>query len=244
MSIRSTTVTTFLSFSLIFFLSTGLRAEFDKNKDYHSAHMLINYGLNMIADGSNMIMSAHMDIKTTIGQDPIDYGRETIDLGKSFVERALKGPEMVEKHVQKKYDEKNVMLATHKLVKLIQQAAYLPEIFEPDLLKNSDIAHNLLVIQLEANNALMMAAQGSNMLMTGQAEWSGKYINRFFIDSGRDMIGSAREIVFGLLHGEQMKNFAKKKLLPPEKNLYEYTRKQLLNSVDIINLLYQMEFDG
>jgi hypothetical protein len=57
------------------------------------------------------------------------------------------------------------------------------------------------------------------------------------------MIGNAREVIFALLHGEEMKNLANKNLLPPEKELYEYTRKQLINNVDIINLLYQMEFE-
>lgn len=244
MSIRSITLTTCLAFSLIIVLSAQLRAEFDKNRDYHSAHMLMNYGLNMIADGSNMIISADMDIKTTIAQNPINYGKETIDLGKSLVERALKGPDMVEKHMQNKDAESNMMLATHNLGKLILQASYSPEIFESNLLKNSEVAHNLLVIQLEANNALMMSAQGSNMIMTGQSDLSEKYINRFFIDQGRAMIGNARELIFELLHGEEMKNFANKSLLQPEKELYEYTRKQLINSVDIINLLYQMEFEG
>lgn len=244
MSIRSITLTTCLAFSLVIILSAQLRAEFDKNRDYHSAHMLMNYGLNMIADGSNMIISADMDIKTTIAQNPINYGKETIDLGKSLVERALKGPDMVEKHMQNKDAESNMMLATHNLGKLILQASYSPEIFESNLLKNSEVAHNLLVIQLEANNALMMSAQGSNMIMTGQSDLSEKYINRFFIDQGRAMIGNARELIFELLHGEEMKNFANKNLLQPEKELYEYTRKQLINSVDIINLLYQMEFEG
>lgn len=244
MSIRSITLTTCLAFSLIIVLSAQLRAEFDKNRDYHSAHMLMNYGLNMIADGSNMIISADMDIKTTIAQNPINYGKETIDLGKSLVERALKGPDMVEKHMQNKDAESNMMLATHNLGKLILQASYSPEIFESNLLKNSEVAHNLLVIQLEANNALMMSAQGSNMIMTGQSDLSEKYINRFFIDQGQAMIGNARELIFELLHGEEMKNFANKSLLQPEKELYEYTRKQLINSVDIINLLYQMEFEG
>lgn len=244
MSIRSITLTTCLAFSLVIILSAQLRAEFDKNRDYHSAHMLMNYGLNMIADGSNMIISADMDIKTTIAQNPINYGKETIDLGKSLVERALKGPDMVEKHMQNKDAESNMMLATHNLGKLILQASYSPEIFESNLLKNSEVAHNLLVIQLEANNALMMSAQGSNMIMTGQSDLSEKYINRFFIDQGRAMIGNARELIFELLHGEEMKNFANKSLLQPEKELYEYTRKQLINSVDIINLLYQMEFEG
>lgn len=233
-----------MAFSLIIVLSAQLRAEFDKNRDYHSAHMLMNYGLNMIADGSNMIISADMDIKTTIAQNPINYGKETIDLGKSLVERALKGPDMVEKHMQNKDAESNMMLATHNLGKLILQASYSPEIFESNLLKNSEVAHNLLVIQLEANNALMMSAQGSNMIMTGQSDLSEKYINRFFIDQGQAMIGNARELIFELLHGEEMKNFANKSLLQPEKELYEYTRKQLINSVDIINLLYQMEFEG
>ena len=233
-----------MAFSLIIILSAQLRAEFDKNRDYHSAHMLMNYGLNMIADGSNMIISADMDIKTTIAQNPINYGKETIDLGKSLVERALKGPDMVEKHMQNKDAESNMMLATHNLGKLILQASYSPEIFESNLLKNSEVAHNLLVIQLEANNALMMSAQGSNMIMTGQSDLSEKYINRFFIDQGQAMIGNARELIFELLHGEEMKNFANKSLLQPEKELYEYTKKQLINSVDIINLLYQMEFEG
>ena len=243
MFIRSITLTTFLAFSLIIIFSAELRADFDKNKDYHSAHMLMNYGLNMIADGSSMIISADMDIKTSIAQDPINYGKETIDLGKLFVERALKGPDMVAKHVQAKEDENKMMLATHKLGQLMLKAAYSPYIFESNLLQNSEIAHNLLVIQLEANNALMMSAQGSNMIMTGQAGLPEKYLNRFFIDQGGTMIGNAREVIFGLLHGEEMKNFANKNLLPSEKELYEYTRKQLINSVDIINLLYQMEFE-
>ena len=167
MSIRSITFTACLAFSLIFILNGELRAEFDKNKDYHSAHMLMNYGLNMIADGSSMIISANMDIKTTLAQQPIIYGNETINLGKSFVERALKGPDMVEKLLQNEDDENDMMLVTHKLGQLMLKVAYSPDIFESDLLKNSEIAHNLLVIQLEANNALMMSAQGSNMIMTG-----------------------------------------------------------------------------
>lgn len=242
MSIRSITFTTCLAFSLIFILNGELRAEFDKNKDYHSAHMLMNYGLNMIADGSSMIISANLDIKTTLVQQPINYGKETINLGKSFVERALKGPTMVEKHMQSEGEENDMMLSTHKLGQLMLQIAYSPDIVEPDLLKNSETVHDLLVIQLEANNALMMSAQGSNMIMTGQIGFSEMFINRFYIDQGRTMIGNAREVVFKLLNGEEMKSFAKKELLSPEKELYEYTRKHLLNSVDIINLIYQMEF--
>lgn len=243
MSIRSLTFTTFLAFSLIIILSADLRAEYDKNKDYHSAHMMINYGLNLIADGSSMIMTTEMDIKKTITQEPVDYGNEMIALGKSFVEMALKGPHMVEKHVKKKDVESNMMSVTHKLGQLILQVEYSPEILEPDLLKDSETAHNLFIILLEANNALMMSAQGSNMVMTGQADWSEKYLARFFIDQGRKMIGKAREVIFELLHGDVMKNIAKKELLPAEKELYEYTKQQLLHSLDINNLLYQMEFD-
>ena len=243
MSIRSLTVTTFLAFSLIIILSADLRAEYDKNKDYHSSHMLINHGLNMIADGSSIIISTDIDIKTSITQEPVDYGNEMIALGKSFVERALKGPHMVEKHVKKKGDASDMMLATHKLGNLILQIEYSPGILEMDLLKNSETAHNLLVIQLEAYTALMMSSQGSNMLMTGQAGWSEKYLDRFFFDQGRNMMEKAREVIFGLINGEVMKNLAKKELLPAEKKLYEYTKKQLINSLDISNLLIQMEFD-
>jgi len=243
MFIRSITFNIFLALSLIIILNAELRAESDKNKDYHSAHVLMNYGLNMIADGSSMIISTEMDIKTSVAQNPINYGKETIDLGKSFVERALKGPDMVEKHVQKNDEESDMMLATHKLGQLMLQAVYSPEFFESDLLKNSEIAHNLLVIQLEANNALMMSAQGSNMIMTGQTGLSEKYINSFFIDQGKTMIGNAREVILDLLHGKEMKKISNDSLNPPEKELYEYTRKQLINSVDIINLLYRMEFD-
>jgi hypothetical protein len=236
-------VTTFLAFSLIIILSADLRAEYDKNKDYHSSHMLINHGLNMIADGSSIIISTDMDIKTSITQEPVDYGNEMIALGKSFVERALKGPHMVEKHVKEKGDASDMMLATHKLGNLILQIEYSPRILESDLLKNSEAAHNLLFIQLEAYNALMMSSQGSNMVMTGQANWSEKYLDRFFFDQGRKMVEKAREVIFDLLNGEVMKNLAKKELLPAEKKLYEYTKKQLINSLDISNLLIQMEFD-
>ena len=86
---------------LLVCLPSNLSAEVDKNKDFHSIHMMLNNGLNMLLDGSSLIMMTEMDIDISFAKDPLEHGNLMITTGKKLIDRALKGPVMVDMHVQK-----------------------------------------------------------------------------------------------------------------------------------------------
>jgi hypothetical protein len=87
-----------------------------------------------------------------------------------------------------------------------------------------------------------MAAQGSNMVMAGQADKSND-LNRYSIKLGKKMMLNARTILLSLLNSKIIKDMENKKLGPAEEALFKNTKELLINSVDIANILIRMEFD-
>ncbi len=62
--------------------------------DMHHLHQLMNHGLEMVAEGSNMVMLAEMKMTAAIDPMTLEHGRHMIKTGKEVIERAMKGPEM------------------------------------------------------------------------------------------------------------------------------------------------------
>ena len=86
----------------------------DASMDMHHLHMLMNHGLEMVAEGSNMVMLAEM--KMTAAMDPmtLEHGHQMIKEGKEVIEHALKGPEMQAMHKGGHGDDP-MMKYTHEL---------------------------------------------------------------------------------------------------------------------------------
>lgn len=240
MALKSLGYVSILALCLFISFTGNLRAETDKNKDFHAIHMMLNHGLNMIMDGSSLIMMAEMDLDITVEKDPLVHGTAMIDNGKTLIDRALHGPVMVDMHMQG-MEKSKVMELTHQLGGLMLKTVYAQDIMQPAM-KGSEIAKKLHVLHLEANHALMMSAQGSNMVMIGQYDRSND-LNRFSFENGQKMMSAARTILFDLLNGNTMKDLENKDLTPAEAALFKNTKDQLLNSIDIANLLIQMEFE-
>lgn len=240
MGLKSLSFLSALVLGLILSFPGMLQAETDKNKQLHTIHMMMNHGLTMILDGSSLIMMAEMDIDTTVVKDPLVHGNKMIAKGKSLIDRAIRGPVMVEKHMQETRTTK-MMDLTHQLGELMLKTAYAHDIMQPAM-KGSEVAINLHVLHLEASHALIMAAQGSNMVMIGQSGMNND-LTRFSIEQGRKMMSEARTILIDLLTGKTVKDLEKRKLSPADLAMFNHTKELLIVSVDIANLLFQMEFE-
>jgi hypothetical protein len=240
MSYKSIGVAVIVAFCLIFSFQGNLQAETDKNKEFHLIHRMMNHGMIQILDGSNLIMIAEMNIDTTVAKDPITHGKEMIAVGKNLIDRALHGPVMVDMHV-KGIKNSQMLNATQKLGELMLRTVYAQETMQPAK-ESSEIVRNLHVLHLEANHTLLMAAQGSNMVMAGQADTTND-LNRYSIKMGKKMMLDARTILLDLLNNQIIKDMENKKLSPVEEAIFNNTKELLFNSVDIANILIRMEFD-
>ena len=74
--------------ALVFMLSIGLsgiafaRHEGDASMDMHHMHTLMNHGLEMVAEGSNMVMLAEMKMTPSVDPMTLEHGRHMIKSGK------------------------------------------------------------------------------------------------------------------------------------------------------------------
>ena len=229
-----------LALSMVLSFPNGLKAGTNQHEDFRDIHMIMNYGLTMILDGSSLIMMAEMDIDTAVEKDPLVHGNKMIDEGKALLNRALTGPVMVKKHMEGQ-DKTKKMTLTHQLGELMLKQAYSRDIMQPTGSK-SDTVIKLHVMHLEEAHALIMAAQGANMVISGKGGTNND-LNRFSIEQGRRMMTDAKTILNNLLNGNTLKELEKEVLPPEEEKILKATKEQLINSIDIANLLIQMEYE-
>ncbi len=172
----------------------------DASMDMHHLHMLMNHGLEMVAEGSNMVMLAEM--KMTAAMDPmtLEHGHQMIKEGKEVIEHALKGPEMQAMHKGGHGDDP-MMKYTHELGNA--------ELAVVDLLENmnmegpmTDDMMTMHHMHIMINHALEMAAQGSNMVMLGQMGMSNT--DKYSIEHGIMMLANASSLLKEVMEGKAM----------------------------------------
>ncbi|HAM50260.1 MAG TPA: hypothetical protein DCP92_06040, partial [Nitrospiraceae bacterium] len=81
--------------------------------EMHHFHMLMNHGLSMVAQGSDMAMIADMKMAPGVDQHALRHGQHMIKEGKDLITRALSGPEMMA--MMKMHAKDPVMDYTHQL---------------------------------------------------------------------------------------------------------------------------------
>lgn len=86
----------------------------DASMDLHHLHMLMNHGLAMVTEGSNMVMLAEMKMAPSVDPMTLEHGRHMIMAGKEVIEHAMKGPEMQAMHKGGHGDDP-LMKDTHEL---------------------------------------------------------------------------------------------------------------------------------
>ncbi len=204
--------------ALAFLLSTGLfcgvRAEemthglgSDASMQMHHLHILMNHGLEMVVEGSNMVMLADMKMAPAMDAMTADHGRAMIKSGKEVIEHALKGPEMQAMH-KAGHGDAPLMKYTHELGEAELAVVNMLEKMSMEGPMSADMMtmHHMHIMM---NHALEMAAQGSNMVMLGQMGMAGD-IDKYSIDHGKMMLSDAKAMVSEVMGGKAMTDMHQK----------------------------------
>ncbi len=172
----------------------------DAAMDMHHMHMLMNHGLEMVAEGSNLVMLAKMNMTAALDPMTLEHGQNMIKMGKEVIEYVLKGPEMQAMHKGGHGDDP-LMKYTHELGNA--------ELAVVDLLANmsmegpmTDDMMTMHHMHIMINHALEMAAQGSNMVMLGQMGMSNT--DKYSIEHGKMMLSDASSLLKEVMGGKAM----------------------------------------
>ena len=193
--------------AMAFMLSIGLfgtayaKHDMDASMDMHHLHTLMNHGLEMVAEGSNMVMLAEMKMTASVDPMTLEHGRHMIKSGKEVIEHALKGPEMQAMH-KAGHGDAPLMKYTHELGNAMMDVANLLEKMSMEGPMSEDMMamHHMHIM---INHALEMAAQGSNMVMLGQMGMS-KDVDKYSMEHGKMMLSDARAVLTEVMEGKAM----------------------------------------
>ena len=196
--------------ALAFLLSTGsfsrVRAEemmhgSDASMQMHHLHILMNHGLEMVVEGSSMVMLADMKMAPSMDSMTREHGQAMIKSGKEVIEHAMKGPEMQAMH-KAGHGDAPLMKYTHELGEAELSVANLLEKMSMEGPMSADMMamHHMHIMM---NHALEMAAQGSNMVMLGSMGMAGD-IDKYSMDHGKMMISEAKAMINEVMGGKAM----------------------------------------
>ena len=172
----------------------------DASMDMHHLHMLMNHGLEMVAEGSNMVMLSEMKMVPSVDPMTLEHGHHMIMAGKEVIEHAMKGPEMQAMHKGGHGDDP-LMKDTHELGNAEMAVADLLENMSMEGPMTDDMMtmHHMHIM---INHALEMATQGSNMVMVGQMGMSNS--DKYSIELGKMMLADARSLLKEVMEGKAM----------------------------------------
>ena len=172
----------------------------EASMDMHHMHILMNHGLEMVAEGSNLVMLAKMNMTAALDPMTLEHGQNMIKNGREVIEHVLKGPEMQAMHKAGHGDDP-LMKYTHELGNA--------ELAVVDLLENmnmegpmTDDMMTMHHMHIMINHALEMAAQGSNMVMLGQMGMSS--MDKYSIEHGKMMLSNASSVLKEVMTGKAM----------------------------------------
>ena len=174
----------------------------DASMDMHHLHKLMNHGLAMVAEGSNMVMIAQMAMAPSIDPMTLEHGRTMIKDGKAIIERAAKGSEMQGLH-KGGHGDADLMKYTHELGDAMLEVANMLEKMSMEGPTSADMMtmHHMHIM---INHGLEMAAEGSDLVMLGQMGMS-KDIDKFSVEHGKAMLADGRSTVNAVISGKEMK---------------------------------------
>ncbi|HXY55205.1 MAG TPA: hypothetical protein VEM40_11110 [Nitrospirota bacterium] len=179
----------------------------DASMQMHHLHVLMNHGLEMVVEGSNMVMLADMKMAPSMDPMTAEHGRAMIKSGREVIEHALKGPEMQAMH-KAGHGDAPLMKYTHELGEAELSVVNMLEKMGMEGPMSDDMMamHHMHIMM---NHALEMAAQGSNMVMLGQMGMAGD-IDKYSIDHGKMMLSDAKAMVNEVMGGKSMTDMHQK----------------------------------
>lgn len=168
----------------------------------HHIHIMMNHGIAMLTEGSNLVMLAGMKMTPPLDTPTLKHGQMMIASGKEVIQRSLSGPEMTEM-MQGDHGKDPLMDYTHRLGEATLKVAHILSKMDLEHMSSPDTM-TMHHMHITLNHALQMAAEGSSLIMIGQMGMA-KGVDRFSIEHGREMISNARSLVRETMDGRVMK---------------------------------------
>ena len=203
----------------------------------HHMHTMINHGLTMALQGSNLVMLSEMKMAPGIDEITLAHGKKMMADGKAMVKDMLSGEHMTKMHKQG-YGNSPLMSYTHDLAH-----ASLKVIDELEDMKMADMntpdGMKMHHMHIALNHALEMAAEGSNLVMMGQMHMA-KGVDKHTVDHGRQMIADARKLWEDIMGSAAMADMHKAGMTPEGSETMGATHTLAADQKKVFDLLANM----
>ncbi len=207
----------------------------------HHFHVLMNHGLEMVAEGSNLAMLAQMKMAQGVDEKMLHHGHHMTKAGKELITRSLNGPEMMA--MMKKHGKDPLMDYTHQLGEAMLKVTDIVEKMSMEDMSAPGMMtmHHMHIM---INHAIEMAAQGANLIMIGQMGMAGT-IDKLTVDHGKEMLADAKSMVSDIMGSKEMMEMMKAKGMTMEKSpMMAMTHQHAEAAMKVIDLLSNMPSAG
>jgi hypothetical protein len=211
----------------------------DASMHMHHFHMLMNHGMSMMVEGSNMAMLAQMKMAPGVDAKMLHHGHHMMKEGKELIISALNGPEMTA--MMEKHAKDPLMDYTHQLGESMLKVADILEKMSMDDMSAPDMM-SMHHMHMMVNHALQMAADGANMVMLGEMGMAGA-IDKMTVEHGKDMLKDAKPMVADMMGGKEMMDMHAKGMTM-ENPMMAMSHKHGEAAMKVIDLLSKMPSAG
>jgi hypothetical protein len=212
----------------------------DASMHMHHFHMLMNHGMSMIAEGSNMAMLAQMKMAPGVDAKMLHHGKYMMKDGKELITRALNGPEMTA--MMKRHAKAPLMDYTHQLGESMLKVADMLEKMSMDDMSAPGMM-SMHHMHMMVNHALQMASEGANLIMLGEMGMAGS-VDKMSVEHGKDMLKDAKPMVADMMGGKEMMDMHKQGMTLEKSPMMAISHQHGEAAMKVIDLLSKMPSAG
>ncbi|MGO9612595.1 MAG: hypothetical protein ACLPX5_06140, partial [Dissulfurispiraceae bacterium] len=176
----------------------------------HHMHMLMDHGITMVVQGSNMVMLAQMKMAPGVDTKTLQHGQHMMKEGKELITRVLNGPEMTA--MMKEHATDPLMEYTHQLGEAMLKLTDILEKMSMEDMSSADMM-GMHHMHMMINHAVEMAAQGADLIMLGKMGMA-RGIDKMTIEHGKAMLGDGKSMVEDMMGGKEMMEMHAKGMTP------------------------------
>jgi hypothetical protein len=204
----------------------------------HHQHMLLDHGLSMVLEGSNLVMLGKMEMVSSLDPLTVEHGKKMVANGKALIEKTLSGSEMMAMHKAGKSPKDDPgMKATHELGESVLKMVDLIEKMDAGGMGGHMMAmhHQHILI----NHALNMALEGADLAMLGGMKMAPS-LDPMTVEHGKKMVANGKALIGKVMDGAAMKDMHAKGIDPEKDPMMKSTHQMVEVAYKIIGQLEKM----
>ena len=226
----------FLGFSSIVYADHMNHKHGGAEMGMHHFHMLMDHGITMVVEGSNMEMIAQMNMAPGVDAKTLHHGQHMMKEGKDLITRVLSGPEMMA--MMKEHANDPMMDYTHQLGEAMIKLTDILEKMSMEDMSSADMM-GMHHMHMMINHAVEMAAQGADLVMLGKMGMAGD-IDKLTIEHGKAMLGDGKSMVEDMMGSKEMMDMHAKGMTPEKSPMMGASHQQGEAAMKVIDLLSKM----